>query len=380
MLDAVLRATPSANAASRERAISSANESPKSQIEQLCENLEGKQAAQMGAEEMNIEEAYRTLDLKPGATLKQVVEARDDLLALWDPDRLTRHPRLRSKAAGKIEEIRSAYTTVMERLGESGGRRGEADAPSSDVSPRSSASLFDEVFAHKPAGKRWNVPPWAIFVAALALAAGIYFLSPAFSGSQSAGLQPPPDSVPPVDESPPIQNNAETEPFGATEQPAEPGPPPRAPESPTPEPAAAKPPQRPSGAQAAQPSAPSGRRPVLVRRDAESPQKTTPPPPEAPSPETQAEEAQRQAYESLLAASSAASRLVDGDFENLRFLQWEVVQKKGAEIWIDLSAERPDGSAVHFVWSVNGDTSTVRPLSAAARELERSGFDGSSMK
>ncbi len=68
-----------------------------------------------------IEQAYRTLDLKPGATVKEIVEARDDLLALWDPNRLKSHPRLRSKAAVKIREIHGAYQVLMQHPGQGEG-------------------------------------------------------------------------------------------------------------------------------------------------------------------------------------------------------------------------------------------------------------------
>ena len=49
----------------------------------------------------DIENAYRILELTVGASFKEVAEARDDLLILWNTERLAHHPRLRSRSVGK---------------------------------------------------------------------------------------------------------------------------------------------------------------------------------------------------------------------------------------------------------------------------------------
>jgi hypothetical protein len=76
----------------------------------------------------------------------------------------------------------------------------------------------------------------------------------------------------------------------------------------------------------------------------------------------------------LVANSRAASRLVDGGFSTLVFRDWRVVQSTSQEVWVDLIAGwTSGGSDVHFIWSVDRDTGSVRPLSQAARNLEAGG-------
>ncbi len=80
---------------------------------------------------------------------------------------------------------------------------------------------------------------------------------------------------------------------------------------------------------------------------------------------------EKKAYQILLAHASVARKLADGGFHTLRFANWKTVQRKGSEIWIDLIANHSDGETVHFIWSVNMQDETFRPLSEAARNLER---------
>lgn len=59
-----------------------------------------------------LEKAHLLLDLKPGASLKEIDEAREDLLTLWDPKRLSDQPRLKARAARKISEVQAAYKVL----------------------------------------------------------------------------------------------------------------------------------------------------------------------------------------------------------------------------------------------------------------------------
>ena len=121
---------------------------------------------------MDIEQAYRILDLQPGATLRQIAEARDELRILWDPDRLARHPGLHVKAPGKIEEIEQAYEVLMNHLGRTdlagSSRAGARPKIVSSSGPRSTerpqASLFEEVFSKQESKAaihaRRAIPGW----------------------------------------------------------------------------------------------------------------------------------------------------------------------------------------------------------------------------
>ena len=55
------------------------------------------------------EEHYRTLEIEPGASLKEIKEAYRDLASVWHPDRFTGNSRLQEKAQEKLKEINSSY-------------------------------------------------------------------------------------------------------------------------------------------------------------------------------------------------------------------------------------------------------------------------------
>ena len=138
----------------------------------------------------DIDQAYRVLDLQPGATLRQVVEARDELRTLWDPDRLAHHPGLHAKAPGKIKEIEQAYEVLVNHLGRTDFVRslptGARSMTVSSSGPRStqqpSASLFEEVFSKKgnkaTIHARRHIPIWVPVISIAVLGMGIvYFIS-----------------------------------------------------------------------------------------------------------------------------------------------------------------------------------------------------------
>ena len=372
------------------------------------------------------EQAYRTLDLKPGASIKEIVEARDDLLALWDPDRLKSHPRLRSKASVKIREIHGAYQVLMQHPGHGeGATEPEPSAnlspaptsasepgPSKDISVQpvgSSASLFDEVFRDRKTEKRRRLPmgpilAGAVLVLAVALvllltgggdspqepdpagatvsapapptpsdAPGMAVESEAEASVASAGSGPDQDvesgaSKPPAVSTPPSQPA-----FDAPPQAVAPAPPdPVVASPPTPAVAPRPKPTKPKTSPAPRP----GVRPVLVREpEGEKPAAAAPPAPEPNAAEKEAEKRQleeaEKAYRDLVSGSKAAKRLVEGRVPSLRFTEWSIAGRRGSELLVDLIAEQFAGEPVHFVWGVDAATGKVRALSQAARDLEQ---------
>ena len=363
-----------------------------------------------------IDQAYRTLDLKPGSSIREIVEARDDLLVLWDPVRLKSHPRLRSKAAVKIREIHGAYQVLMQHPGQ-GEAATEPEAspglsptaavpsdpgPSAEVSVQpvsSSASLFDEVFRDRKSAKRRRLPMGPILAGAVVVLSAVLILL--LIGGGDSAQEPDPTSLavsapepppPPESPAPPVESGAETsdgpDPVkdvesGASKPPAVPTPPPqreidtpaKAPPPAPPDPAVASPP-KPEKPKPARPLRP-GVRPVLVREsDGGKPAAAAAPP--APEPKTseeaaeekrQLEEAEK-AYRDLVSGSKAAKRLVEGQVPSLRFTEWSIAGRRGSELLVDIIAEQFAGQPVHFVWGVDTATAKVRALSQAARDLE----------
>ena len=346
--------------------------------------------------------------------MKEVIEAREDLLALWNPDRLSDHPRLRSKSSRKTREISEAYDLLMEGLGRTGSpKTSKVTGPSAPepegvgprTSPQPSASLLHEVFSEKMTKGSRQIFIWAgvtlVIIASLAIS---YFLPSAGSAKSeetvelSAAPETSPLELPAPDQELEVAfapseakaegNEAENKPKAVPEKRAKRA---SAPPSkklgstPTPNPVPsvregvkndASPERNHSETRPAAKPQRRGPQPILLRDQVpftgKSADSNTP---KEPSPEEQekySEEAEK-SYRILLAHSSAARALVEGGFEALRFAQLKVVRRKASELWLDLTANQSNGKEVHFIWSVNVEDQTVRPLSEAARNLDRDG-------
>ena len=369
-----------------------------------------------------IEQAYQTLGLKPGASFKEVVEAHEDLLALWHPDRLSDNPRLRSKGAGKVKEINSAYDQLMAYLGQTGPLKPsnasqpvDKKAPSSkgseskesDTPQKAAASLFDEVFSESASQAKRNIPVWPIVLVIIVLGPLIsYWIqssqeeSPApvslhsseepvtekdSLGKETANLSNQTQIESELDQAestnPPSPRQVSQSVSTPEESPGE-----------TRSPALSRPrlarpvATTPSSSQEVRkivslPSTqavstpPQGKepedvpRPVLIRGDGTTDESVKPLETSPQDLERQLETAET-AYQNLLANSRVAGQLLDGEFSPLRFSEWKIVKQTVAEVWIDLIATEPTGAGVHFIWSVNIDNGSTRPLSQAARNLE----------
>lgn len=61
---------------------------------------------------MRLEDAYRLLDLDPGASEEEVKRAHRDLTKVWHPDRFGHDLPLRQKAEEKLKSINDAYETI----------------------------------------------------------------------------------------------------------------------------------------------------------------------------------------------------------------------------------------------------------------------------
>ena len=369
-----------------------------------------------------IEQAYQTLGLKPGASFKEVVEVHEDLLALWHPDRLSDNPRLRSKGAGKVEEINSAYDQVMAHLGQTGPLKpsntfqpvskkapsGKGGKPKESDSPqKAAASLFDEVFSETASQAKRQIPVWPIVLAIIVLGPLISYW---IQSSQEES--PVPVSAHPVQEPVTEKDSLDKETDNLSTQTQSESE--LAQSESTPPPSLRQvsqsviPPEKPP----VETRSPAHSRPRLARSAATTPSSSqevrtivkspstqavlTPPqskePEDVPGPvlirsdgvtdesvkplETSPQDLERQleiaetAYQNLMANSRVAGQLVDGEFSPLRFSEWKIVQQTVAEVWIDLIATEPTGAGVHFIWSVNIDNGSTRPLSQAARNLE----------
>jgi DnaJ-class molecular chaperone len=66
--------------------------------------------------ETELDRAYRTLDLKPGVSFKEVQSAYRELARIWHPDRFANDAKLSLRANTKLGEINQAYETLRRYL------------------------------------------------------------------------------------------------------------------------------------------------------------------------------------------------------------------------------------------------------------------------
>ena len=62
---------------------------------------------------MDIQRYYEVLELDPGASAEDVLQAYKDLVNVWHPDRFSKIPRLRIKAEKKLKEVNEAYEKLQ---------------------------------------------------------------------------------------------------------------------------------------------------------------------------------------------------------------------------------------------------------------------------
>ena len=372
----------------------------------------------------DIENAYRILELTVGASFKEVAEARDDLLILWNTERLAHHPRLRSRSVGKIQQVNQAYETLMEHLGRSevgrGSRPTTASTPTrgqvrADSAPGSestgkeqpSTSLFEEVFSGGEPQQGRRIPVWLIVVLVTTGALAIGYVAQSTreekqQDSQTADPDPVPkplehfgadtdSSVEMLTGSPGDPGQLSTDSPGSVEnqsgesqspEPQEPTAlspketlarkPASSPRKPSPRPASVPKPKSKKKSAGAKAAAHKSDRPVLVRqKTASDAQPSTVQLEEDAAKEKQRKEEVDTAYQLLMINSVVAKQLVAGE-SRLRFVEWKVIKQEAPEIWIDIIAKQEGEELLHFVWSVNLKTDAIRPLSDAARNPGKS--------
>ena len=61
---------------------------------------------------MTREQALKALELHPGASSQEIVQAYRDLALVWHPDRFAHNTRLQEKAFERFREINAAYAVL----------------------------------------------------------------------------------------------------------------------------------------------------------------------------------------------------------------------------------------------------------------------------
>jgi len=87
-------------------------------------------------------EAYRTLDLQPGADLGSVRQAYRVLVKVWHPDRFGNDPKLQAISDEKLKDINTSYDAVVAYLA-SGSEAKQAPRPSHRSRPRNTLTAAE---------------------------------------------------------------------------------------------------------------------------------------------------------------------------------------------------------------------------------------------
>jgi curved DNA-binding protein CbpA len=291
----------------------------------------------------DLEQAYRTLGLEPGASFREVMEAHSDLVTVWDPKRFTDTPRLERKALRELQAINEAFELIRSQLPikSSSGHPSAAstnrttDRPGGPASTARgpaapSGSLYESTF--EPGARRRNRIIW-LAIGGLAVLIALFLV---FSENSDG---PDPNSTPDTEE--PLTSEVtpeQAQPAAVTTGPNETTPPVPSSDST----------KNGTATQASEPSRPSAG--------------TEPAQPTLPI---------RRAFELLQKRSEVARTLVEkGRYLDLQYQRWQVTRTKLPEIAIDIVTQKTgQASQIHLIWAVNLETQTIRPTSPALVEL-----------
>jgi hypothetical protein len=315
--------------------------------------------------------AYRMLGLEKNATLDEIEEAFLELKAVWHPDRFTDDPTLREKAEAKQSEIEDAYRSLLEAR----SRKAVSEAEGNARGP----SILDDTLSERMGKSKQRFPIWIALFGLVAIAVIISFFT--WSPVEVEEDSEPSETEKIVAETRAAAANdvdvdlqestaldtAEDEKVELPVQSRQLSPPlPAPPAEPVQEPR--EPPAVPT---ARVPDATPA--PKVVTSALEKP--TQEPVVEASDEpvveeEPAVSELAERSFQILRAKSDLANQLVEGAFSEYSFKEWKAVERSTTEVYVDLVAEvRADNRDVHFVWAVDVEAQSVKPMSQAARDL-----------
>jgi len=331
------------------------------------------------------ERAYRVLGLASDAAPEEVEEAYHDLKAVWHPDRFADSPELRSKAEHKQAEVERSYQILRGVSAETKrSPEGSAVLSTGESAERSRGpSLLDDTLSERMGRTKKRYPVWIGVFVVVALAVIVNFLtwSPIDVDSEAELSEQErivadvkaarSNSEEGTDEEEPIDRAQEETPLSPEQSPASERPPVARPEpaivaapaTPAPKVVQSSPASRNTGGTAQ--TAPAG--------ELETKPQETVEPEVAVEEEPAVSELAERSFQILLAKSDLANQLVEGTLEEYSYKEWKAVERSSTEVYVDLVAETASQEReVHFVWAVDTEAQSVKPMSQAARDLQAS--------
>jgi len=330
--------------------------------------------------------AYRILGLDTGASREEIDEAYEDLKAVWHPDRFADKPELQAKARERQKAVENAYQALQEDQEDKRSSSLHAAASPPDrrdgLTGRGPSILDDTLSERIGKSKRRRFPIWTALFALVAVAVVISFLrwSPVDVESDSESAEQEtiskdlkaersvPDEVDkvevPLEESPEVEEveevPASTPPSGARPEP------PVESREVQPSPSVEETPPSPS----IQPAVDEPEPEVAVStEEVEAPEDQEAS--AAGEEETAISELAERSFQILRAKSDVANQLVEGSLAGFTFKDWKALEQSPNEVYVDLIAEmNAENREMHFVWSVDVEAQSVKPMSQAARDLQ----------
>jgi hypothetical protein len=327
---------------------------------------------------------YRVLGLESNASLDEIEEAYQDLKSVWHPDRFSDSPKLRAKAEEKQKAVERAYQILRDNAADEVTK---TSAPE-DGDPGRGPSILDDTLSERIGRSKQLLPVWIVLFGLVAVAVVISFLTWSPVDVESEPEPSPTEKIladiregESTGEEGLEQESQEAgeslEPIEEAPLPSQPSPPPltRSPDPSVSQPAT-EPAPRPTRSESSQPTSkpPLKRKPVPSEPVAEITE-------EVPAEDTSESEAvleepaiselAERSFQILRAKSDLANQLIEGSVDEFDYKDWKAVERSASEVYVDLVAEVvSEGREIHFVWAVDVEAQSVKPMSQAARDLE----------
>jgi curved DNA-binding protein CbpA len=337
--------------------------------------------------------AYRILGLESDAAPDEIEEAYRDLKAVWHPDRFVDSPELREKAEEKQKAVEHAHQILRDYHASRKSLSEDVVSPSARGGAGSGRgpSILDDTLSERMGKSKQRFPIWIALFGLVAVAVAISFFtwSPVsvdpesetseqerivadVKAARSTGQERTEEEVAALEESSESgEGEAMKLPAPNSQLPIHP---PNTRLEPSVAPGNAKP-VLPTGKpeNAVSSSAPPGENKltqITSTEEIETPVEDSLER-ETLEEEPAISELAERSFQILRAKSDLANRLVEGAFAEFSYQNWKAVERSSTEVYVDLVARViPQGREVHFVWAVDVEAQSVKPMSQAARDLQ----------
>jgi len=335
----------------------------------------------------DLDREYRVLGLENNASLDEIEEAYQDLKSVWHPDRFSDSPKLRAKAEEKQRAVELAYQILREDHSRERIVPEAVTKPSvrGDEESVRGPSILDDTLSERIGKSKQRFPLWSVFFGLVAIAVVISFLTWSPVDVES---EPEPSTTEKIladsrQGGSADKESSEEENLASTESPEVPDELPAASQPSTPtatispelsvEQLPTQPPPRLSRSENSMPASkpPLKRKPVPVEPIPDPVKDNDAPEGEPVLEEPAISELAERSFQILRAKSDLANQLVEGSFGEFNYKDWKAVERSATEVYVDLIVDVvSEDREVHFVWAVDVEAQSVKPMSQAARDLQ----------